>query len=59
MKKVYLTPELSIVLIPSVHLLAGSGPSAGDQNNPGLSPAPGLDFSDEELVPDLSGMPGM
>ena len=54
-RKIYIQPEIEVVEINvQQHLMALSDPTP-----PGVSPAPRLDFSDEELLPDLSGMPGM
>ena len=43
MKKEYIKPEISIIPIVSTQLMAGSGPGAGDQGDPGMTPAPEMD----------------
>lgn len=39
MKKTYIEPEMAVMVWSMKHqLLAGSGPGAGDQSNPGMVP---------------------
>ena len=52
MKKTYIEPEMSVYPLPTMELLAGSAPGAGDQTDPGMAPV----FDDEfdlELISDL------
>ena len=52
MKKTYIEPEVSLFEVSFASLLAGSGPNAGDQNDPSMAPT----FDDElelELIPGL------
>ena len=53
MKKIYVTPACKeIMLKQHSQLLAGSGPGAGDQNNPGMGGGGGArryrSFDDDE-----------
>ena len=51
MKKLYIKPAMSVYPLPTMQLLAGSAPNAGDQVDPGMAPmfdddfdlAPGFD----------------
>ncbi|MBQ3769523.1 MAG: hypothetical protein II866_11105 [Prevotella sp.] len=52
MKKSYIKPAMSVYPLPTMQLLAGSGPNAGDQNDPSMAPT----FDDElelEFIPGL------
>ena len=52
MKKSYSKPAMSVYPLATIQLLAGSGPNAGDQNDPSMAPT----FDDElelELIPGL------
>ena len=52
MKKSYVKPAMSVYPLATIQLLAGSGPNAGDQNDPSMAPT----FDDElelELIPGL------
>ena len=50
MKKLYIKPEMSVYPLPTMQLLAGSAPGAGDQTDPGMAPM----YDDEvELIPGL------
>lgn len=52
MKKSYIKPAMSVYPLPTMQLLAGSGPNAGDQNDPSMAPT--LDDELElELIPGL------
>ena len=50
MKKLYIKPAMSVYPLPTLQLLAGSAPGAGDQGDPSMGapmfdgdPAPGFD----------------
>ncbi len=46
MKKTYIKPESDLILFNSFQLLAGSGPNANDQENPGLGGGGAREFFD-------------
>jgi len=51
MKKSYIKPAMSVYPLPTMQLLAGSGPNAGDQVDPSMG-APMYD-DEFELIPGL------
>ena len=46
MKKVYIAPDMKLFALMPAQLMAGSGPGAGDQNNPGMARLFDDDFDD-------------
>ena len=55
MKKLYIKPAMSVYPLPTMQLLAGSAPGAGDQIDPGMDTSAPM-FDDElelELIPGL------
>jgi len=51
MKKSYIKPAMSVYPLPTMQLLAGSAPGAGDQQDPSMG-APLFD-DEPELIPGL------
>ena len=51
MKKSYIKPTMSVYPLPTMQLLAGSGPNAGDQTDPSMAPT--FDNDELELIPGL------
>ena len=50
MKKIYIQPSIKeVMLMQEAQLMAGSGPNAGDQDNPGMGGGGGGSRSFEEF----------